>query len=138
MNLIESCVRNPVKVSVGVLLALLFGLIALDRMPMQLTPEVQRPTLSIQTNWPGASPQEVEREIVQEQEEQLKSVEGLVKLSSESTDSQGTITLEFAVGTDMSEALLKVNARLQQVPEYPEEADEPVISTSNSSDNPIA
>ncbi|NQV24340.1 MAG: efflux RND transporter permease subunit [Rhodopirellula sp.] len=138
MNLIRAIVHNPVKVTVGVLLVALFGVVALLRMPLQLTPEVQRPTISVQTRWPGASPQEVEREIIIEQEEQLKSVEGLVKLSSEATDSQGTVTLEFHVGTDLEGALLKVNSRLQQVREYPEEADQPVISTSNSSDRPIA
>ena len=63
MALIETFVRNPVKVAVGVLLVLLFGLIAMVRMPMQLAPEVQRPVISIETNWPGASPQEIEREI---------------------------------------------------------------------------
>ena len=82
MNLIESFIRNPIKVAVGVLLLGMFGVIALLRMPMQLTPEVQTPTLTIETRWPGASPQEVEREIVQEQEEQLKSVEGITKMSS--------------------------------------------------------
>ena len=123
MHPIEACVRNPVKVTVGVLLLVLFGFIALLRMPMQLTPEVDIPTISIRTQWPGASPQEVEREIVQEQEEQLKSVEGVTKMTSECQDSSGTITLEFLVGTDMEEALLKVNSRLQQVPEYPEDAD---------------
>ena len=138
MNFIRAVVHNPVKVTVGVLLVALFGVVALLRMPLQLTPEVQTPTISVQTRWPGASPQEVEREIIIEQEEQLKSVEGLVKLSSEATDSQGTVTLEFHVGTDLEGALLKVNARLQQVREYPEEADQPVISTSNSSDRPIA
>jgi HAE1 family hydrophobic/amphiphilic exporter-1 len=138
MNLIESFVRNPVKVSVGVILVMLFGIIALKTMPVQLTPEVQIPTLTIETRWPGASPQEVEREIVLEQEEQLQSVEGLRKLSSESMDSMGKITLEFAIGTNMQEALMLVNTRLQQVREYPENADEPVISTSNSSDRPIA
>ena len=138
MNLIRAIVHNPVKVKVGVLLVALFGVVALLRMPLQLTPEVNRPTISVQTRWPGASPQEVEREIIIEQEEQLKSVEGLVKLNSEATDSQGTVKLEFHVGTDLEGALLKVNARLQQVREYPEEADQPVISTSNSSDRPIA
>lgn len=138
MQFVESIIRNPVKVTVGVLLTVLFGLVALVRMPMQLTPEVQRPTISVETRWPGASPQEVEREIILEQEEQLKSVEGIVKLSSESSDSKGTITLEFQVGTNMDEALLKVNSRLQQVPEYPEDADQPIISTSNASDRPIA
>jgi HAE1 family hydrophobic/amphiphilic exporter-1 len=138
MWLIEAFVRNPVKVSVGVLLVALFGTIALMRMPMQLTPEVEVPKISIETRWPGAAPEEVEREIVQEQEEQLQSVEGVTKMSSECQDSAGSITLEFAVGTDLSEALLKVNSRLQQVPEYPEEADEPIISTSDPRANAIA
>ena len=68
----------------------------------------------------------------------LEGTEGIQKMSSESADSSGSITLEFHVGTDMDEALLKVNSRLQQVPEYPEDADQPVISTSNASDRPIA
>ena len=138
MQLLQFFVRSPVKVSVGVLLVALFGYISLARMPMQLTPEVQTPTITIETAWRGASPQEVEREIILEQEEFLKSVEGIVKMSSESTDSKGTITLEFQVGEDMEEALLKVNSRLQQVPEYPEDADQPVITTASSSDRPIA
>lgn len=138
MQLIEAFVRNPVKVTVGVLLVTLFGIMALTNMPMQLIPEVQIPTVTVQTIWPGASPQEIEREIIQEQEEQLKSVEGVTKMSSESMDSMGTVTLEFAVGTDMSETLLKVSTKLQQVPVYPEDADEPVINTSNASDRPIA
>ena len=138
MYLIDAFVRSPVKVSVGVLLVALFGIVALLRMPMQLTPEVQTPTITIETRWPGASPQEVEREIVIEQEEQLKSVEGVTKLSSESMDSMGRVTMEFLVGTNMDEALLKVNSRLQQVREYPLDADQPVIQTANSSDRPIA
>ena len=89
MWLIDSFVRNPVKVSVGVLLVALFGVVALTRMPMQLTPEVQTPTISIDTRWPGASPQEVEQEIIVEQEEQLKGVEGVRKMTSESMDSVG-------------------------------------------------
>ncbi len=138
MHPIEACVRNPVKVAVGALLLILFGGIALTRMPMQLVPEVDVPTLTVTTRWPGGSPQEVEREIIREQEEQLKSVEGVTKMTSESMDSSGNIMLEFLVGTDMDQALLKVNSRLAQVEEYPEEAEEPVIVTSNSSDRPIA
>lgn len=138
MQLIEAFVKNPVKVSVAVLLVILFGTISLFNMPIQLTPEVQIPTITVETVWRGASPQEIEREIIQEQEEQLKAVEGVVKMTSESMDSLGRITLEFQVGTVLSEALLKVNTRLQQVLEYPEDADEPVLNTANLSDRPIA
>ena len=73
MDLIETFVRSPVKVSVGVLLIVMFGVIAIVKLPRQLTPDVEIPTITIETRWPGASPQEVEREIVQEQEEQLAS-----------------------------------------------------------------
>ncbi len=138
MNFIEWFVRNPVKVSVGVILTALFGSIALYRMPMQLTPEVEIPTITVTTTWPGASPQEIESEIVQPQEEQLQAVEGLQKMSSESSDSRGQITLEFAIGTPATEALLNVNTRLQQVREYPEAANEPVVATSNVSDRFVA
>jgi HAE1 family hydrophobic/amphiphilic exporter-1 len=138
MNLIQTFVHNPVKVTVGVILVVLFGVLSMFSMPMQLTPEVQIPTLTIETTWPGASPQEIEQEIIQEQEEQLKGVEGVRKMTSESMDSMGRVTLEFPVGTDMSEALLKVNTKLSQVREYPEDANEPVIATSNASDRPIA
>jgi HAE1 family hydrophobic/amphiphilic exporter-1 len=138
MNLIYGFVQNPVKVTVGVILILLFGILAMFRMPMQLTPEVEIPTLTIETVWPGASPQEVEQEIVQEQEEQLKSVEGVRKMSSESMDSLGRVTLEFPVGANMQEALVKVNTKLAQVPSYPEDAKEPVINTSNAANRPIA
>ncbi len=138
MNFIEWFVRNPVKVSVGVIVLALFGSIALYRMPMQLTPEVDVPTFTVSTVWPGASPQEVESEIVQEQEEQLQSVEGLQKLSSQSMDSVGNVILEFAVGTPINEGLLNISTRLQQVRDYPESAREPVVATSNANDKFIA
>lgn len=138
MKLIDFFVTNPAKVIVGVLLMALFGAVALLRMPMQLTPEVQTPTITIETRWPGASPQEVEQEIIVEQEEQLKGVEGLTKMSSECSDSIGRITLEFLVGTQMQQSVVDVIGRLEQVPEYPEDADKPVISTANANNSPIA
>jgi HAE1 family hydrophobic/amphiphilic exporter-1 len=138
MNFIGACIRHPVSVSVGVLLVVLFGVISLYRMPMQLTPEVDTPRISVETRWPGASPREVEREIIQEQEEQLRGVEGVRKLTSESSDSMGRITLEFAVGTDLKAALVQVSTRLEQVPVYPENADKPVISLADMMGRSIA
>ncbi len=130
--------ENPVKVAVGVILIVLFGMIAAFQMPMQLSPEVERPVISVSTNWRGASPQEIEKEIINEQEEQLKSVAGVVQMRSESSDSRGEIELEFAVGTNMKEALLTVNSALQQVRDYPVDADRPRITTSSNSDRSIA
>ncbi len=138
MSLIRSAIHYPVSTAVGVILLTLFGLIALFRLPIQLTPEVQEPTITVQTAWPGASPHEIEREIVEEQEEQLKSLEGLVKMESTSSDSLGQIVLTFPPGADQDAALLKVSNRLQQVPSYPADAEKPVIRSVDVNANAIA
>ena len=96
MNLIKLCVDRPVAVAVGVLLVVLFGLLSLAVIPTQLTPNVDTPVMTVTTQWTGANPQEVEREIVDRQEEQLRSVKGLLRMTSVSQDNMSTIKLEFS------------------------------------------
>ncbi|UCF01562.1 MAG: efflux RND transporter permease subunit [Deltaproteobacteria bacterium] len=138
MKVVDASIKNPITVAVGVILLVMFGLLALLRIPVQLTPNVDKAEITVNTIWPGASPQEVEREIADEQEDVLKSVEGLIEMKSESFYGRGTVTLKFQVGTDPDAALLKVSNNLNQVPEYPDEAEEPVLVSSGSEQNAIA
>ncbi len=128
MDFIRFCIENPVKVTVCVLLSLLFGMVSLMATPVQLTPDVSEPEVTVTTVWPGASAQEVEREITVEQEEQLKSVEGLREFKSESRDGSSTITLRFPVGTPLADARARINDKLNLVAKYPVDAREPTIS----------
>lgn len=136
-GVVGSAVRNPVTIAVGVLLITLFGLQAFFLVPVQLTPDVSRPKITVQTRWPGANPREVEREIVKEQEDVLKALEGLLSMQAECSPGSSQITLEFVPGTDLDAALLKVNNALNQVPAYPEEADRPILSTSGAREDAI-
>ena len=138
MKVIEGAIHNPVTTAVGVILLTLFGVLAVFSIPVQLTPTVEEPQITVQTAWPGASPGEVEREIVDEQEEQLKSLDGLLKMESSSQDSFAQIVLTFAVGSDTDANLLKVSNRLGQVPRYPQDADKPVILSSDPNMTAIA
>ena len=128
MEFIRFCIENPVKVTVCVLLSLLFGIVSLMATPVQLTPDVSEPEITVTTLWPGASAQEVEREITDEQEEQLKSVEGLREFKSQSRDGSSTITLRFPVGTPPADARARINDKLNLVAKYPVDAREPTIS----------
>ncbi|MDH5564468.1 MAG: efflux RND transporter permease subunit, partial [Nitrospirota bacterium] len=132
MNLVQSAIRYPVSTIVGVLLLVLFGVVALVKLPVQLAPDVEKHEVTVDTRWPGGSPLEVEREIIDEQEEQLKGVEGLEKMFSESSYGQGKVILRFPTGANTDTALLQVSNRLNQVKEYPLEADEPVISSADT------
>ncbi|MCH7700801.1 MAG: efflux RND transporter permease subunit [Planctomycetes bacterium] len=127
MGIIRFAIENPVKVTVGVILAVMFGLLAIFEIPIQLTPDVDRPLITVQTFWEGASPHEVEREIVQPQEEKLKGLRNLKKMTSASSEGSADITLEFTVGTDKDAALQDVSEKLRQVSGYPIEVDEPII-----------
>lgn len=131
-------IRRPVTVLVGVILTVMFGVLALDRLPIQLTPDIAVPTLSVQTTWPGASPQEVESEILEPQEQALKSLTGLVRMESEARLERGSVTLELEVGTSIEESLVRVTNLLSQVPQYPEAARQPVISAADSAGPPLA
>ena len=137
MNLIQLAIRRPVAVLAAVMMVVMFGFVALELIPIQLTPDVRKPLISLQTVWPGAAPTEVEREITNRQEEVFKGLESLREITSRSQDGRSRITLEFAVGHDMDKAILLVANRLDRVDGYPDEADEPTIRTSASEDNPI-
>ena len=132
MSLVQLAIRYPISTTVGVLFIVLFGVVSLIRLPVQLTPDVTKPEITVDTRWEGASPHEVEREIIEEQEEQLKGVEGLEKMFSESSYGSAKIILRFPAGLNLDSSLLRVSNRLNQVREYPAEVDEPVISSADT------
>jgi len=134
MDPIRFAINKPVTVSVGVLLIVLFGLISLGQIPIQLTPNIEKTVVSITTRWEGASPQEIEREVVQEQEEKLKGIDGLTKMFSTSQLGEGVITLEFEQGMSKEAALREASDSLREVPDYPENVDEPIVEPTNPQD----
>ncbi len=131
MKLVEGSVRQPVTVIVCVLLVALAGVLALRRLPIQLTPTVSSTVVSVQTFWEGASPAEVERSIVEKQEEKLQGVAGIQQMTSVSSQNVGRVRLEFAVGTDPDAALREVSDKLRQVQSYPPNVDQPVVESSD-------
>ncbi len=138
MNLIRTAIDRPIAVVAAVLMVVMFGLVALENIPIQLAPDVNRPVITVRTDWPGAAPAEVEREITNRQEEEMAGLEGLREITGRAEQGRSRVTLEFAVGANMDRALLLVANRLDRVTGYPEEADEPTLDTAGSEDSPIA
>ena len=138
MNLIRLSIDRPIAVMAVVIMAVLFGALALSRIPVQLAPDVRKPIVVVETAWPGAAPAEVEREIVNPQEDAFRGLEGLERMTSRARTGRASVTLEFMVGSDMGDVLLLVSNRLDRVGGYPAEAGEPTLNTSGSDDSPIA
>ncbi len=133
MDLIKFSIKNPVTIIVSVLIVVMFGVISLNKLPYQLTPSVTKPEIKITTVWGGATPYEIEREIIEEQEDALKSLNNLVSYESSSKDNMGEITLTFKLGTDTRAALQDVSNKLNEVSDYPADVEEPIIETATAS-----
>ena len=133
----SAAVRNGVIVTVGFLMVLLFGVVSMFKVPVQMVPDIDPRIISVQTRWPGATPQDVEKEIVVEQEEYLRNIPGLARMVATVRTGRAEIELEFPYGLDTNELLIRVNNALTQVPDYPENVDEPEISTTSVSDSPF-
>ena len=119
MNLIRLAIDRPIAVISAVLMVCLFGMVALQTIPIQLAPDVNRPVITVTTSWRGAAPAEIEREIVNRQEEQLAGLEGLRNITGRAEPGRASVELEFEVDSNMDRALLLVANRLDRVPSYP-------------------
>ncbi|NNK42457.1 MAG: efflux RND transporter permease subunit [Myxococcales bacterium] len=137
-GLIWVAIQRPISVVVGIVLVILFGTLSVMDLPIQLTPDIATPTISVSTAWPGAAPVEIETEILEPQEEVLKNVQGLTRMESSASMNSGSITLEFEVDTDIEEALVRVTNNLSQVSSYPDSVREPTVQTANSAGPPLA
>ena len=130
-------IEKPLIITVAILIVCLFGILAIFRVPIQMIPDLDVRVVSVITSWPGATPQDVEKEIVIEQEEYLRRVPGLERMISRAVTGRAEIELEFSYGVDINEVLIRVNNALTQVPGYPENVDEPRLVTSTVSNNPF-
>src|SRR5947209_2951356 len=127
MKIIESSLRNPVAVGMTVLLIAVIGFMSLRQLPLQLFPDIERPQISIQTNWRASSPEEVESELLEPQEQVLQGLAGLEELDGNAGPGGSFINLTFAIGTDMKNALVEVIGRINRVRSIPRDADRPVV-----------
>ena len=128
MTLTKLSLSNPVAVVVACILLAIFGIISLTRLPIQMTPDISRPEISVGTTWRASAPNEIESEIIEPQEDVLRAIPGLLRMQSTASFGRAGINLQFAIGTDMNRALIEVMNRLNQVPRYPIDANEPMIT----------
>lgn len=137
MDIIRFSILKPVTILAATIMLLMFGIISLNRLPYQLSPTVIEPEIQVKTTWRGATPYEVEREIIEEQENTLKGLPDLIEMESEARNSQGSVTLRFKVGTSVEEALLRVSNKINEVPSYPAGVDNPVVNASGATASPV-
>ena len=136
MKVIRYAVAHPVTVCMATLAAVVFGLTALGRLDMRLLPEIRYPSLTVQTDFPGTAPVDVENLVTRPLEEAVGVVPGLRRVHSISQAGLSQITLEFDWGTPMDYAALDVREKIDLV-RLPDEAAVPLLLKYDPSQDPV-
>jgi multidrug efflux pump subunit AcrB len=135
MDITKIALKNASGVAIAVGLIVFIGLYSLFKLPVQLFPDIERPQITIQTFWRAASPQEIESEILEPQEEVLQGIPGLRNMSAWANQSNARINLEFGLETDMQKALIEVISRMNRVQALPRDALSPNIMLGGGGGN---
>ncbi len=138
MFISDFAIRRP-TVTVVVMLALsIFGIFALFSLKTDEFPDVSPPIVSVTIPYPGASPDTVEREVVDPIEEAISGISGVDKITSSSLDSFGVITIEFLFTKDLQEASQDIRDAISQIrSDLPPEMEEPILTRFDPNDFPI-
>ncbi|MFK7831625.1 MAG: efflux RND transporter permease subunit [Congregibacter sp.] len=131
----DRVIHSGILTTVITLIVCVMGIVAALRIPVQMIPDLDVRVISVRTSWPGATPQDVEKEILIEQEDYLRNLPNLARITATATTGSAQIELEFPLGTDITEMMIRVSNALSQVPSYPEDVDEPQIFANSFSSN---
>ncbi|MBM3818637.1 MAG: efflux RND transporter permease subunit [Acidimicrobiia bacterium] len=138
MSIPRLAIERPVTMFMLSAIIVLLGAISLTRLPVDLMPEIQMPTISVNVNYPGVGPLEMEQLVTRPLEQAVSAVAGLRQVNSSSSEGRTNIRLNFNWGTDMSEAVDEVRTRIDRVRgRLPEDADPPQIFKADANAQPI-
>jgi HAE1 family hydrophobic/amphiphilic exporter-1 len=134
----DFAIKRPVVTIVSMLALVVFGTFALFQLEVDEFPEIAPPVISVALPFPGASPDQVERDVIDPIEEGISSISGLKKLDSQSLDSFGLIVAEFEFGKEPAEAVQEIRDKISEIRnELPPELEEPILKRFDPNDFPI-
>ncbi|CAM3561607.1 efflux RND transporter permease subunit [Halomonas sp. FME1] len=135
MRLSDISVQRPVLAMVIAALIIAFGLMALNRLPLQEYPTIDPPVVTIDTRYPGASASVVETRITQVLEDRIAGVEGIDLITSQSEDGRSRIEIEFSLDMDIDAAANDIRDRISgALRNLPDDADNPEVTKADSSE----
>ncbi|HUU41735.1 MAG TPA: efflux RND transporter permease subunit, partial [Desulfatiglandales bacterium] len=138
MNLPSLAVKRPITTSMFFFALLIFGSISLFRLPIDILPDITYPSITVNTEYEGAGPQEVERLITEVIEKTVSTIDNVKEIRSVSSEDASTVTIDFNWGTDLAEAANDIREKLDRVADsLPEGADDPYLHKHDPSSRPI-
>ena len=138
MFISDLAIKRPVLTVVSMLALVVFGIVALTQLDTDEFPEIDAPIVVISVPYPGASPDVVEREVIDPIEEVVSGISGVDRMQSSSLDSFGNIIVEFVFEKDPQQATQEIRDEISAIRnDLPAEMEEPILTRFDPNDQPI-
>ena len=128
MDIIRGSLKNPVARFMFAIGIILLGVIAFSNLAIDLFPDISYPIIAVTTEYPGASPEDIEITITRPIEKRVSRIQNVRYVSSRSREGVSTLNIEFYWGTNLDVASTDIQQSISQIlDQFPEEAKQPVI-----------
>lgn len=135
--MLRTLLRRPIAVTMTLIVIVTLGVLAFQRIPLSLMPDIDVPRIMVQMSAQGSSAREIEQQIVSPMRQQLSQVSGLKSIESTSCTDAGIVTLTFAPGSDMSLLFIEVNEKIDHAMSYmPKDMERPKVMKIGAMDIP--
>src|SRR5215207_8531670 len=138
MLISDTAIKRPVLTVVAMLMLVVFGVVALFQLDTDEYPEIDAPVVVVAIPYPGASPDVVEREVIDPVEEAISGISGIDRMRSNSLDSFANIIVEFDFSKDPRLATQEIRDKISEIRnDLPNEMEEPILTQFDPADRPI-
>ena len=135
MWITKTSINQPVFATMIMMALLVLGIFSYNRLPVEQMPDVSNPFVFVQLTYPGASPEQIENDLIRPIENTLNTVNGVKRIYATAREGVGFLQAEFRLSTDMALAIQEIRDKVAQIkPTFPREAKDPLVSRANFDD----
>ncbi|WP_134686545.1 efflux RND transporter permease subunit [Brevibacillus migulae] len=138
MHISDRAIRRPVTVMMGVLIVIILGVISLNRIPIDLYPDIEIPTLAVSASYSGVGPEEMENLVTKPLEQAVSTVAGIKYVRSTSREGSSQVIVEFDYGADLDKALTDITQKVERAKRsLPDDVDSPTVMQFDPNSTPV-
>ncbi|MFY0544994.1 efflux RND transporter permease subunit [Brevibacillus sp. H7] len=138
MHISDHAIRRPVTVMMGILIVIILGIISLTRIPIDLYPPIEIPTVAVSTGYSGVGPEEMENLVTRPIEQAVATVAGIKTVRSTSREGSSQVIVEFDYGVDIDAAVTEIQQKVERARRsLPDDADSPTVLRFDPNSTPV-
>ncbi|MGO0062742.1 efflux RND transporter permease subunit [Brevibacillus fluminis] len=138
MHISDFAIRRPVTIMMAVLIAIILGIMSLERIPIDLYPKIEIPTVAVSASYAGVGPEEMTNLVTKPLEQAVSTVAGVKSVRSTSREGSSQVIVEFDYGADLDQAVADITQKVERAKrQLPDDLESPTVTRFDPNSAPV-